>query len=141
LLRLQSDVLVPHSLTALRRGCQKASKLRQEIAVLQEGLGLAYGGESVSERVISALNLSALGTNKDTPLDELGDQFIQNCIDGKVGHFDWWCDEWTQHLGKMASELMIYTHLARQVRQRLCCNGLSMHTATRCVHRLPRLRC
>jgi replicative DNA helicase len=81
--------------------------LRQEIAVLQEGLGVAYGGESVSERVISALNLSALGTNKDTPLDELGDEFIQNCIDGKVGHFNWWCDEWTQHLGKMASELMI----------------------------------
>jgi replicative DNA helicase len=107
LVRLQSDVLVSAHSQHYAEGVRKASKLRQEIAVLQEGLGLAYGGESVSERVISALNLSALGTNKDTPLDELGTQFIQNCIEGKVGHFNWWCDEWTKHLGKMASELMI----------------------------------
>jgi len=107
LVRLQSDVLVSAHSQHYAEGVRKASKLRQEIAVLQEGLGVAYGGESVSERVISALNLSALGTNKDTPLDELGDEFIQNCIDGNVGHFNWWCDEWTQHLGKMASELMI----------------------------------
>ena len=107
LVRLQSDVLVSAHSQHYAKGVRKASKLRQEIAVLQDGLGLAYGGESVSERVISALNLTALGTSKDTPLDELGDEFIQNCIDGKVGHFNWWCDEWTQHLGKMNSELMI----------------------------------
>ena len=107
LLRLQSEVLVPSHSQHYSEGIKKASKLRQEIAVLQDGLGLAYGGESVSERVISALNLSALGTSKDTPLNELGDEFIQNCIDGNVGHFDWWCPEWTQHLGKMGSELMI----------------------------------
>jgi len=107
LLRLQSEVTVTAHSQHYAEGVRKASKLRQEIAVLQDGLGVAYGGESVSKRVISALNLSALGTNKDTPLDELGDEFIQNCIDGNVGHFNWWCDEWTQHLGKMASELMI----------------------------------
>ena len=107
LVRLQSDVLVPAHSQHYAEGVRKASKLRQEISVLQDGLGVAYGGESVSERVISALNLSALGTNKDTPLDELGEQFIQDCIEGNVGHFNWWCDEWTQHLGKMASELMI----------------------------------
>jgi replicative DNA helicase len=107
LVRLQSDVLVPAHSQYYAEGVRKASKLRQEIAVLQDGLGVAYSGESVSERVISALNLSALGTNKDTPLDELGEQFIQDCIDGNVGHFNWWCDEWTQHLGKMSSELMI----------------------------------
>ena len=107
LVRLQSDVLVPHHSQHYAEGVKKTSKLRQEIAILQEGLGVAYGGESVSERMISALNLSALNTSKDIPLDELGEEFIQNCIDGKVGHFNWWCPEWTSNLGRMKSELMI----------------------------------
>jgi replicative DNA helicase len=95
LVRLQSDVLVPHHSQHYAEGVKKASKLRQEIAILQDGLGSAYGGESVSERMISALNLSALDTSKDVPLDELGEEFIQNCIEGNVGHFNWWCPEWT----------------------------------------------
>ena len=107
LVRLQSDVLVPHHSQHYATGIKKASKLRQEIAILQDGLGSAYGGESVSERMISALNLSALDTSKDIPLDELGEEFIQNCIEGNVGHFNWWCPEWTSNLGKMKSELMI----------------------------------
>jgi len=108
LVRLQSDVLVPHHSQHYAEGIKKASKLRQEIAILQEGLGSAYGGESASERVISALNLSTLGINKDSrTLEELGDEFIESCIEGSVGHFDWWCDEWTKKLGKMSSELMI----------------------------------
>lgn len=107
LVRLQSDVLVPHHSQHYAQGIKKTSKLRQEIAILQDGLGSAYSGESVSERMISALNLSALNTSKDVPLDELGEEFIQNCIEGNVGHFNWWCPEWTTNLGKMKSELMI----------------------------------
>ena len=107
LLRLQSDVIVPHHSQHYAEGVKKASKLRSEIDTLQEGLALAYGGESASERVISALNLSNVSRKKDLPMFELGNQFIDDCIEGNVGHFDWWCDEWTQKLGKMSSELMI----------------------------------
>ncbi len=107
LLRLQSEVIVPHHSQHYAEGVRKTSKLRSEIDTLQEGLALAYGGESASERVISALNLSNVSRKKDLPMFELGNQFIQDCIEGNVGHFDWWCDEWTQKLGKMSSELMI----------------------------------
>lgn len=107
LLRLQSDAIVPHHSQHYAEGVRKASKLRSEIDTLQEGLALAYGGESASERVISALNLSNVSRQKDLPLHELGDKFIQDCIEGNVGHFDWWCEEWTRKLGKMSSELMI----------------------------------
>jgi len=107
LVRLQSDVLVPAHSQHYAEGVKKASKLRQEISILQDGVRLAYEGESASEKVISSLNLGAIKKETDRPLDELGDEFIQNCIDGNVGHFDWWCEEWTQKLGKMSSELMI----------------------------------
>ena len=107
LVRLQSDVLVPAHSQHYAEGVKKASKLRQEISILQDGLGLAYEGESASEKVISSLNLGAIKKETDRPLDELGEEFIQNCIEGNVGHFDWWCTEWTQKLGKMSSELMI----------------------------------
>ena len=107
LLRLQSEAIVPHHSQHYAEGVKKASKLRSEIDTLQEGLALAYGGESASERVISALNLSNVSRKKDLPMFELGDKFINDCIEGNVGHFDWWCDEWTQKLGKMSSELMI----------------------------------
>ena len=108
LVRLQSEALVPHHSQHYAEGVRKASKLRQEIAILQDGLGVAYSGETASERVISALNLSILHTKKDDrTFEEMGNDFIDSCIRGVVGHFDWWCPEWTQRLGKMSSELMI----------------------------------
>ena len=107
LVRLQSDVLVSAHSQHYADGVRKTSRLRQEIAVLQEGLSMAYNGDTASEKVISDLNLTAIQRDKDAPLHELGDEFITNCIEGTVGHFDWWCDEWTKHLGKMSSELMI----------------------------------
>ena len=41
-------------------------------------------------------------------MDVLGERFIQDCIDGSVGNFDWWCPEWTSELGRMNSELMLF---------------------------------
>ena len=107
LVRLQSEVLVSAHSQHYAEGVRKASKLRQEIAILQDGLGSAYSGESVSEKVISALNLGAMRKDDERTWLEMGDDFIQSCIDGTVGHYDWWCEEWTNKLGKMSSELMI----------------------------------
>ena len=84
----------------------KQSRLRQEIKVLEDGLRVAYRGESASDGVIS--NLCVPQYEKDKPLHQMGEDFIQDCIDGNVGEFDWWCHEWTQELGKMSSELMLF---------------------------------
>ena len=107
LVRLQSEVLVSAHSQHYAEGVRRTSKLRQEIRVLEDGLRIAYNGDSASEKVISDLNLTALKRKDDSTMHEMGDKFIQDCIDGNVGHFDWWCDDWTKHLGKMSSELMI----------------------------------
>ena len=107
LLRLQSDVIVPCHSQHYADGVYRHSKLRREISVLQDGLRMAYDGDSATEKVISELNLTGIKREKDKKLHEMGEEFIQSCIDGNVGHFNWWCPEWTNHLGKMSSELMI----------------------------------
>tara|TARA_R100001510_G_scaffold27156_1_gene23908 strand:+ start:6437 stop:7690 length:1254 start_codon:yes stop_codon:yes gene_type:complete len=107
LVRLQSDALVPHHSQHYADGVERTSKLRQEINVLQKGLSMAFNGDSATEKVISELNLTALRRDKDEALDVMGEKFIQDCIDGNVGSFHWWCDDWTKQLGKMSSELMI----------------------------------
>lgn len=83
------------------------SRLRREISILESALDSTYKGESKSDEVISNLSLSNMEQNENIPLDVLGEKFIQDCIDGKVGKFDWWCPEWTSTLGRMNSELML----------------------------------
>jgi len=107
LVRLQSDVLVPSHSQHYAEGVRRTSKLRQEILVLEDGLRMAYDGVSASEKVISDLNLTALKRKDDATMHQMGEQFIQDCIDGNVGNFLWWCSQWTEKLGKMSSELMI----------------------------------
>ena len=86
---------------------KRLSKLRSEINVLSEGIATAYGGESASDEVLSRLIGMNVEEQKDEPLHVLGERFIQDCIDGKVGHCSWWCPEWTNHLGRLSTELMI----------------------------------
>mgnify|MGYP002624761812 FL=1 len=68
---------------------------------------LAYNGESSSDDVLSRLIGMNVEVQKEEPLHVLGEKFIQDCIDGKVGHCPWWCPEWTNHLGRLSTELMI----------------------------------
>jgi len=107
LVRLQSDVLVSAHSQHYAEGVRKTSKLRQEIAVLQDGLGVAYDGESASESVISALIRANVSVEQDMTIEQHGEKFIQDCIDAQCGHFGWWCSEWTEKLGKQKSELVL----------------------------------
>jgi len=107
LVRLQSDVLVSAHSQHYAEGVRKTSKLRQEIAVLQNGLGVAYNGESASEGVISALIRANVSVEQDMTIEQHGEKFIQDCIDAQCGHFGWWCSEWTEKLGKQKSELVL----------------------------------
>ena len=86
---------------------KKLAKLRTEIDILSEGIKTAYDGESASDDVLSRLIGMNVEEQKDEPLHVLGEKFIQDCIDGKVGHCHWWCPEWTNHLGRLSTELMI----------------------------------
>jgi len=106
LLNLQAVIVVPSHSQHYQSIVLDKSNLRREIKILSEALDKTYEGESNADKVISELSLANINT--DLSFEEMGEKFIQDCIDGKVGEFDWWCDEWTKHLGKMSSELMIF---------------------------------
>ena len=86
---------------------KRLSKLRSEIEVLTDGITKAYDGESSSDEVLSRLIGMTVEDKKDEPLHILGEKFIQDCADGKVGHCAWWCADWTNKLGRLSTELMI----------------------------------
>ena len=107
LLGLQDHALVPSHSQHYQQLVIEAFNRRREISILEKALRDTYKGDCVVEDVISNLTLQAIQKNENVPMHELGDRFLQDCIDGKVGNFDWWCEEWTRKLGKMTSELMI----------------------------------
>ena len=107
LIDLQDVAVISAHSEHYTEGVLKASKLRQEIKALEDGLGVAYDGESASESVISALIRANVSVQKDLTIEEHGEKFIQDCIDAQCGHFGWWCSEWTEKLGKQKSELVL----------------------------------
>lgn len=104
---LIEEAIIPNHALFYEEIILDKSKLRNEIETLKVGIDSAYNGVSGADEVISKLSLSHLDNNKDEPIEVLGNKFIDDCIEGKVGSFDWWCPEWTSQLGKMSSELML----------------------------------
>ena len=105
LLNLQDVAIVPSHVKHYQDIILDKSNLRREIKILSSAIEETYEGNSQADKVISELSVANIQT--DEPLEVMGEKFIQDCIDGKVGQFDWWCNEWTKELGKMTSELMI----------------------------------
>tara|TARA_E500000305_G_C3999317_1_gene226434 strand:- start:164 stop:1423 length:1260 start_codon:yes stop_codon:yes gene_type:complete len=107
ILNLIEETVVPSHSQAYQDKVLEASELRRVISILEKGLSSLYNWEQVADEVISNLTVESI-KEKDEPLHVIGETFIQNCIEGKVGSFDWWCPEWTMKLGKMNNELMIF---------------------------------
>ena len=107
LVDLQRDTLIPSHSQYYAKGVLEASKLRKEIKVLEDGLGVAYNGESASEGVISGLIRASVDVEKDLTIEEYGEKFIQDCVNASCGHFGWWCEEWNNKLGRQSSELVL----------------------------------
>ena len=105
LLELVENTIVPSHVNHYQKIVKEKSDLRREIKILSEALDKTYNGESNADKVISELSVANIQT--DEPLEVMGEKFIQDCIEGNVGQFDWWCNQWTSELGKMTSELMI----------------------------------
>jgi replicative DNA helicase len=103
---MDSTLVASHSVEYAKK-VEKAYRLREDISILERGLNSLYEWELCSDEIISNLTLEKQ-KDKEKQLHEMGDDFIQDCIEGKVGSFDWWCPEWTMQLGKMKNELMIF---------------------------------
>lgn len=107
LVELQDEAIVSANSEHYAEGVRKASRLRQEIKALEDGLTTAYNGESASEEVISGLIRANVEVEKDLSIVEYGEKFIDDCQNARCGNFGWWCEEWTDKLGKQTSELCL----------------------------------
>jgi len=107
LLELQDCTLVAAYSNQYAEGVRKASKLRAEIRAMESGLVTAYNGESASESVISELIRTNTSVEKDLSIEEYGEKFIDDCENARCGNFGWWCDDWTNYLGKQTAELCL----------------------------------
>lgn len=108
LVELQDETLVPGHSGHYVDAVKKAYNERRRIEVLEDALGAAYRGEDGLEDALSALNCIDVGRDEEIELHQMGEEFISACKEGNVGHFEWWCNEWTAKLGKMSSDLMIF---------------------------------
>ena len=90
----------------------KEKKLRRSlIESASESIELAYRNsddatELINHAVTNMLGIIGMEENGDS-LDVLGEKFLEDCKNGEVGHFPWWCGEWTSKLGRLSTELML----------------------------------
>jgi replicative DNA helicase len=108
LVELQDATVISSHSQHYARLVKTDSELRSEIKILEDGLSAAYGRESASDTVISSLIGNSIAQDEELSMDVLAETFIDECDRGQVGHFPWWCNEWTKHLGNMSSDLMIF---------------------------------
>lgn len=107
MIELQSETLVPSHSTHYSSDVKRYSMARKEIKIMQGGLDLAFNGESASAHVLGALTSLSVDKPDDIGLDQHGENFLESCRQGEVGHLKWWCPEWTAKLGKLSTEIFI----------------------------------
>jgi len=80
---------------------------RTEISILSDGVSKAYGGEQVSSDIMGRLANLCITDGPVLSMEEHAENFLADCKAGKVGHFHWWCADWTAKLGRITSDLII----------------------------------
>ena len=108
LVELQDSTIVPAYSEHYAGIVRDKAELRRQLEIVEKASERLYKGEDVSDDVVSAFLEKVASADSEVPLDVLANQFIDDCKVGNVGHFKWWCDEWTYKLGKMSVELMIF---------------------------------
>lgn len=88
---------------------REKAKLRAGITTLSEGIDSFYRNEDSADTIrCDVMSMLASGeVEEDEEMHVLGEKFLEDCKNGNVGHYSWWCNEWTYKLGKMSSDLVI----------------------------------
>jgi len=109
LIALQDAVIVPAHSQHYAKTVAGKSKYRRNIEAMTEGIDASYKAEIAAEEIASNTisNLADVKPQDDLGIVEIGSQFLEECEEGNVGSFNWWCQEWTYKMGRMDSELMI----------------------------------
>lgn len=79
---------------------------RKIIEATQEASACAQKGDNCEALTLMS-HVSLDERVADKTIYEHGQEFIADCEEGRVGHLDWWCDEWTAKLGKLSNEIVM----------------------------------
>jgi len=108
---LQEATLVPSHATHYASLVKEKRLLRSIIEKSMLAVESAYRGESdgidVLNNEIAELHSLCRMEKEQKTLSQMAHEFIKDCETGSVGHFPWWCDEWTRKMGMLSDELVI----------------------------------
>ncbi len=84
------------------------SDRRREILIYQKALLKSQNNQETTDETISELSNLKLGISQESNMETLTEEWLNKCIEGTIGHFNWWCEEWDRTLGLLSNELMIF---------------------------------
>jgi replicative DNA helicase len=93
-----------------------AEKLRDAEDLCLDTLDAIRGEGADADDIVSTLQNDALGlvdeSGSDKELHEEGEDWIEECKEGRAGTVPHFCDEWTDKLGKLSDEI-VFLHARR----------------------------
>lgn len=108
LLSCQEVAIVPNHSCSYADTVKDYSIRRQEISILNVAIDSSVRIGSSSDETITKLASINLQRTKDVDMNVLTEEWLDRCESGKVGHMNWWCEEWDRFLGLLSQELMIF---------------------------------
>lgn len=92
---LQDYAIVPSHSEHYAKLVKESYNKRQIIATLEKNIADLYkqkdSAENIMNTTISDLSIKDEVKHKSPSIEDLGNNFIQDCIDGTTESFDWWC--------------------------------------------------
>ena len=109
LVELQDSTIVSAHSQHYAQTVREKAKLRAGITVLSGGIDSFYKNDECADAIrCDVMSALACGEDEeDESMHDLCNRFVDDCKEGKVGNYAWWCDDWTYKLGKMSSDLVI----------------------------------
>lgn len=106
---LQEATLVPSHIVEYADIVKEKCEYRQLIESGIDIMDKSYSCEMSPDHIRGDALSKLIKTHKeeDKELHTLGDEFVDECKVGNVGHLPWWCNEWTAKMGKLDDEIFI----------------------------------
>ena len=112
LIELQDATLVPSHIKFYADTVKEKKLLRDIIQRSSEATDLAYRGDTDGVEIVSKFGADMLDLSmmehESLDIAEHARAFVGECERGDVGHFPFWCGAWTEKLGRLSNEIVLF---------------------------------
>jgi len=95
---------------------RRVERLREVEELCFDTLKNVKGDDADADDIVATLQSDALGlvddNGSDKPMEDEGEDWIEDCIAGRAGTVPHFCKEWTDQLGKLSDEI-VFLHARR----------------------------